>query len=334
MADFKFNVTWGDISSKTNYKDKDDKTSYKDERFWTLSKDENGKGAAIIRLLVDKNSVPFVNVYNCGLREFNETDKKYYWYIRDLPSTIKAPDPLNELWSELYNHSAAGRDEAKNFGRRETFYTNILVVKDPGNPENNGKVFLWKFGKKLLDKFMSALNPSEQERELGEKPKELYHPLNGNNVALKIKNVAGFPNYDDTSIMDASKAFKDEKEAETAILTKTYPLEEFITADHYEDYNKLKDDLIKFCKKYKAKHLSQQEFDSIVAKTFNIEFGSSYEPVVAKKEKTLYEKQYEASVAKEKEAKEAKVKKEVEKIKEAEAKVEDDIDDLLDDLDL
>ena len=321
---FDLNLSWGDISSKTNYKEKGEKKSYKDERFWSISKDDQGKGAAIIRLLVDKDKVPFINIYNCGLREYNETDKKYYWFIRDLPSTIKAPDPLEELWSALYNHSADGREEAKNFGRRESFITNILVVKDPGNPENDGKIFLWKFGKKLLDKFMTALNPSEQERELGEKPKELFHPLRGNNIALKIKNVAGFPNFDDTNIQSESAAFKSEEEAKDAILNKTYSLKEFCSPESFESYDKLKEDLIKFCKKYRAKKLPQEAFDKIVADVFGVEIGSSYTPKVARSEKS--EEPVEVS---------EKVEKATPKKETKPTPVDDsDIDDLLDGLDI
>lgn len=324
---FDLNLSWGDISSKTNYKEKGEKKNYKDERFWSLSKDENGKGAAIIRLLVDKDKIPFINIYNCGLREYSEIDKKFYWFIRDLPSTIKEPDPLEELWSALYNHSADGREEAKNFSRRESFITNILVVKDPGNPENDGKVFLWKFGKKLLDKFMTALNPSEQERELGEKPKELFHPLRGNNIALKIKNVAGFPNFDDTSIQNESAAFKSEEEAKNTILNKTYSLKEFCSPESFESYDKLKEDLIKFCKKYTAKKLPQETFDKIVANTFGVEVGSSYSPKVARSDKA------ETSV---------NVSEKVEKPEKASPKKEtnpkpvddSDIDDLLEGLDI
>lgn len=321
---FDLNLSWGDISSKTNYKEKGEKKSYKDERFWSISKDDQGKGAAIIRLLVDKDKVPFINIYNCGLREYNETDKKYYWFIRDLPSTIKAPDPLEELWSALYNHSADGREEAKNFGRRESFITNILVVKDPGNPENDGKIFLWKFGKKLLDKFMTALNPSEQERELGEKPKELFHPLRGNNIALKIKNVAGFPNFDDTNIQSESAVFKSEEEAKDAILNKTYSLKEFCSPESFESYDKLKEDLIKFCKKYRAKKLPQETFDKIVADVFGVEIGSSYTPKVARSERS------ETPVEVSEKAEKATPKKETKP-----TPVDDsDIDDLLDGLDI
>lgn len=321
---FDLNLSWGDISSKTNYKERGEKKSYKDERFWSISKDDQGKGAAIIRLLVDKDKVPFINIYNCGLREYNETDKKYYWFIRDLPSTIKAPDPLEELWSALYNHSADGREEAKNFGRRESFITNILVVKDPGNPENDGKIFLWKFGKKLLDKFMTALNPSEQERELGEKPKELFHPLRGNNIALKIKNVAGFPNFDDTNIQSESAAFKSEEEAKDAILNKTYSLKEFCSPESFESYDKLKEDLIKFCKKYKAKKLPQETFDKIVADVFGVEIGSSYTPKVARSERS------ETPVEVPEKVEKAAPKKETKP-----TPVDDsDIDDLLDGLDI
>ena len=329
------NISWDNIAKNTNYQNKTEKTSYKDDRFWSLSRDENGKGAAIIRLLVDKNSVPFISLFNCGLREYVEKDKSYAWYIRDLPSSIKAPDPLNELWSELYNCGANGKEEARFFSRRETFITNILVIKDPANPENNGKVFLWKFGKKLLDKFMSALNPSEQERELGETPKELFNPLKGNNIALKIKNVAGFPNYDDTSIMEASSAFKDEKEAENAILNKTYELNEFCSPEYFESYEDLKNDLVKFLRKYTPKKMSKDEFCLCVEKSLNVSLNEKNIPSYRKDAKNVEieddEIPFDEVEAPKKNTKKETSKKEVKKVETDET---DEIDDLLDDLDL
>lgn len=316
-----FNVDWGELSKNCNFSVEEKKTYGEDKRFWKLSTDENGKGAAIIRLLPDKNEVPYIRILNCGLKEFNAFDKKYYWYIRDLPSSIKEKDPLNELWSALYNYGGPGREEAKNFSRREVFITNVLVVKDPSNPENNGKIFLWKFGKKLLEKFLSALNPSEQERELGEKPKPLFHPLLGSNIALKIKKVAGFPNYDDTTIASPSKVFETEEEAIETIQNNSHELNEFLSKDYYDSYEDLRDSLLKFCRKYTPKHMSQEEFDKIVADTFSIEIGKSYTPKVSVVETPKEEK---------------KVEKEVKESKKETKKVEndDDIDALLEDLDI
>ena len=44
--------------------------------------------------------------------------------------------------------------------RKLSYYANILVVSDPKHPENEGKVFLYKFGKKIFDKITEAMQHS------------------------------------------------------------------------------------------------------------------------------------------------------------------------------
>lgn len=216
-----------------------------DGREWKLARDENDEGQAIIRLLPDKNGTPFTKIYNHSFGIFNKARNKKLWYIEDSPATIGLPCPVSEYWAEL---NAIGTDEskeqAKMFGRKVNYITNVYIVKDPANPANEGKVFYWKFGTKLYDKFMATLNPSEKDIAMGEKAIPLWHAFKGANIKLKIKKAAGgFLNYDDTVIMTPSEAFDSKEEAIKLINNQTIELKEFESPAHFKSYEELSDKL-------------------------------------------------------------------------------------------
>jgi hypothetical protein len=212
------NMNWDELEKSLGEDVKKAKKDYKDDRFWTLSRDENNNGGAIIRLLPDPNGVPFIQMYSHAWQSYDPIKKKKRWYINESPSIIGLEDPASDFWGALYS---LGTDEAKlearNFSRKIQYYTNIKVIKDPANPQNEGKIFIWKFGTKLKDKIMAALKPSEADIQMGEEPKQLYNPLTGNNIKLKAKEVAGFVNYDDTTIAEVSAIYNSKEEAEADI---------------------------------------------------------------------------------------------------------------------
>jgi len=216
------------------------KQNFEDPRFWKLSRDENDNGSAIIRLLPDPEGIPLVKIYEHSIRVFNKGTGKYRYYIQPSPSSIGLPCPASEEW-EKWNSlgTEEGKKMASLFKRRTQYITNILVVNDPANSENNGKVFLWKFGIKLLDKFLAALEPSETDKAMGIQPVELFSLFKGANIMLKAKKVAGFINYDDTVIMQPSGVAKNEEEAKK-ILSQTYNLKEFLSPDYYLPYEELR----------------------------------------------------------------------------------------------
>ena len=246
----------------------DSKKSYKDDRFWTLSRNENEEGAALIRLLPDPDGTPFIKVYSHAVQSWDAVNKKKRWYLNTSPETIGAPCPASELWSALYNHgSNEGKEEGRQFSRKMNYYVNILVVKDPLNKENEGKIMLWKFGTKLFDKFMAALNPSEQDRAMGEQPKELFNPLTGCNIKLKIKKTAGFFNYDDTTIEPATSVYADGETAKNEIITKGHKLAEFMEPASYKTYEESVKSLKWVCEVYTPKHLDPMIFKQLVEQT-------------------------------------------------------------------
>jgi hypothetical protein len=290
---FDWNNLSKNLQNTIGAKPKKEVKSFEDERFWTMSKDENGNGSAIIRLIPDKNGMPFIKMFKHGFKKFDTTTKRDRWFIEASPSSIGEKCPASEMWYTVSkNDDTASKDLAKLLSRKVEYVTNVLVVKDPANPENNGKVFLWKFGVKLFDKFMSKLNPSADEIELGVEAVNLYHPVEGANIMLKIKQGAGgFFNYDDTSVMNKSQAFATIAEAKDIITTSSYPMQEFLEKDYYKTYDELKDKLewvlgLKEDTK-KAPAVAKEVSPTAKASTIDTDFLSETEEVeapVAKKE--------------------------------------------------
>jgi len=244
------------------------KKNYADDRFWKLSRDENDNGAAIIRLIPDPTGTPFIQRFSHSFSSFDMQSKKKRYYINESPQSINLPCPVADLWSGIYNlGSEDAKQEARAFNRKLNFIANIKVIKDPANPENEGKIFLWQFGTKLKDKFMQALNPSEQDLAMGEKPKQLFNPLTGCNIKLKIKPAGGFLNYDDTTIENESSIYQSQQEAEQDILSNAYKLEEFVKPEAFLPYEELKSKLEYVLETYEPKLISKEVFNRVVAET-------------------------------------------------------------------
>ena len=312
-------MNWGSLSAKTNYKEK---KNYDDNRFWSLAVDEQDKGQAIVRLLLDKNGVPFVNLKTIGLKAFDEVNKKWAWFICDLPVSIGEKCPLTEFREKLRKAGKDGQEEAKNFSYRNSYIGNIQVIKDPANPENEGKVFLWKFGSKLLEKFQEAM---EDEN------KNPWNPLKeGCNVKLKRKKVSGFPNWD-SSTVEAPSSFMDFEDAEEAtkyLEENTYELSEFLSPDHFDSYDDIKDRLAYFLEKYNPTSMEKDEFNEIVSEFLGKEVKASNYKSKVQKEVDVEIGDIDEDEPKAKPKAEKEVKKEKPKVED-----DEDIDSLLADLD-
>ena len=313
------NMNWDTLSKKTNYKEK---KNYDDNRFWSLAVDEQDKGQAIVRLLLDKNGVPFVNLKTIGLKAFDEVNKKWAWFICDLPVSIGEKCPLTEFREKLRKTGKDGQEEAKNFSYRNSYIGNIQVIKDPANPENEGKVFLWKFGSKLLEKFQEAM---EDEN------KNPWNPLKeGCNVKLKRKKVSGFPNWD-SSTVEAPSSFMDFEDAEEAtkyLEENTYELSEFLSPDHFDSYDDIKDRLAYFLEKYNPTSMEKDEFNEIVSEFLGKEVKASNYKSKVQKEVDVEIGDIDEDEPKAKPKAEKEVKKEKPKVED-----DEDIDSLLADLD-
>ena len=159
------------------------------------------------------------------------------WYIENCPTTIGRKCPLCEANSELWNSGLeSDKDIARQRKRRLNYISNIMVISDPKNPENEGKVFLYKFGKKIFDKIMESLQPEFQDEE-AVNPFDFWK---GANFKLKIRKVAGFINYD-KSEFDISTPLLDGDDGKLEeIWNKQYPLQPLIGADQFKSYDELK----------------------------------------------------------------------------------------------
>ena len=203
-----------------------------DDRLWKLDVDKSGNGYAVIRFLPapENEDLPFVKLYSHAFQGPGG------WYIENSLTTLGQKDPVSEYNSQLWNNGTdAGKEMARKQKRKLTYISNIYVVKDPANPENEGKTFLYKYGKKIFDKLTAAMQPEFEDEEAID-PFDFWQ---GANFKLKAKNVAGYRNYD-SSEFAAVTPLLDDDDALEAIWKKQYSLEEFVAADQFKSYDDLK----------------------------------------------------------------------------------------------
>lgn len=201
--------------------------------FWKPTVDKAGNGMAIIRFLPAPKGedLPFVRVWNHSFQGPTGS-----WYINDSLTTIGLQDPVAELNARLWN---SGNEDDKNIARKQkrklTYIANIRVEKDAANPSNEGKVFLFKFGKKIFDKLNEAMNPQFED----EKPMNPFDPLEGAPFKLKIRQVDGYRNYDKSEFGSPEPISENEKEIET-IWLQEHSLKQFIDPSRFKTYEELK----------------------------------------------------------------------------------------------
>ena len=203
-----------------------------DDRLWKLEVDKGGNGYAVIRFLPapEGEDLPFVKLYSHAFQGPGG------WYIENSLTTLGQKDPVSEYNTMLWNNGTdAGKDAARKQKRKLTYIANIYVVKDPANPANEGKVMLYKFGKKIFDKITAAMQPEFEDEEAID-PFDFWQ---GANFKLKAKNVAGYRNYDSSEFARQDALLEDD-DAMEAIWKKEYSLEEFVAADQFKSYDDLK----------------------------------------------------------------------------------------------
>ena len=204
-----------------------------DERIWKPTVDKAGNGYAIVRFLPapQGEDIPFVRVWDHGFQ--GPTGQ---WYIESSLTTIGEKDPVSEYNSQLWNSGIeSNKDLVRKQKRRLSFYSNIYIVKDPGNPENEGKVFLYKYGKRIFDKLNTLMNPEFE----GEEPINPFDFWEGANFKLKIRQVAGYRNYDSSEFDRPSTLKEDDSELES-IWKSQHSLQEFVDPANFKSYDDLK----------------------------------------------------------------------------------------------
>lgn len=208
--------------------------SKNDDRYWQPEVDKAGNGMATIRFLpaAPDNDYPWARVFNHGFK--NELNNK--WYIEECPTTIGEKCYCCEQNSELWNTGVKeNQDIVRSRKRHLQYICNIIVVKDPKNPENEGKVKLFKFGKKIFDKIKEAMQPKFED----ETPIDPFDFWEGANFKLKICKVEGYRNYDRSEFESQSAVSSDDDEIES-IWKQEHDLKEFTAATRFKSYDELK----------------------------------------------------------------------------------------------
>ena len=203
-----------------------------DDRLWKPQVDKSGNGYSVIRFLpaVEGEELPWAKVYNHAFQGSGG------WLIENCLTSIGGKCPVCEANSELWaTGTDSNKEIARNRKRKLSYYSNIYVVKDPTNPDNEGKVFLYKFGKKIFDKIMGAMQPEFED----ETPINPFDFWEGADFKLKIKKVAGYWNYDSSEFARQAPLLDDDAEME-AIWKKQYALTPFLADSEFKSYEDLK----------------------------------------------------------------------------------------------
>ena len=203
-----------------------------DDRYWKLTVDKAQNGHAVIRFLPASQgeTVPWVRMWSHGFQGPGG------WYIENSLTTLGQKDPVSEYNTKLWNSGVdSDKEVARKQKRKLQYIANIFVVSDPANPDNEGKVFLFKFGKKIFDLINDKMNP-EFDDETPVNPFDLW---NGCNFRLRARKVAGFRNYD-KSEFDSQTALADDDAELERIWNTQYSLEELVAPDQFKSYDELK----------------------------------------------------------------------------------------------
>jgi len=207
--------------------------SSEDNRFWKPTVDKAGNGYAVIRFLSEPKGedLPWVRTFSHG---FQGPSGK--WYIENSLTTFNEKDPVSEYNSTLWNNGTeAGKEQARKQKRRLSYIANIFVVKDPSNPENEGTVRLYKFGKKIFDKLNEKMNP-EFEDETATNPFDFWE---GCDLKLKIRNVEGYRNYDKSEFAEVSPLENGDDDKLEKVYESMFSLNEFLDRKHFKTYAEL-----------------------------------------------------------------------------------------------
>ena len=207
-----------------------EKPSYEDDRIWKCERDKSGNGYAVIRFLpaCQDEDVPWVQMWSHGFKGPGG------WYIENSLTTLGKDDPVSKANTALWNSGIeSDKNIARDRKRKLSYYSNILVLEDSANAENEGKIFLFRYGKKIFEKISSVLNPEFKD----ETPLNPFDFSEGANFKIKIRQVDGYANYDKSEFASQSKLGDDAKCE--AIWKKQYLLQDLVNEDKFKSYQEL-----------------------------------------------------------------------------------------------
>jgi hypothetical protein len=231
--------------------DSESKGSFqKDTTYWTPTLDKAGNGSAVIRLLpvspqdlaLDEDAVPYIKMFRHGFKGPNGG-----WYIEDSLTTIGKSDPVSDANTKLWNK---GGDDNKNIARTRkrklNYVANIEVISDPAMPENEGKVFKYRFGKKIFDKIMAAKDGDPEAEIAGF---DVFDFWDGANFRLKVKTILvdnkKMPNYDDSVFLPPKPHHGGDEKKLNIIWLQQYSLKELHDPKNFKTYEELQERLNK-----------------------------------------------------------------------------------------
>lgn len=227
---------------ETEFVKEDEKAkSFKDDRMWSFTADASGNASAILRFLPQKDASkqPYLKLFQHSIKS-KQTGR---WLIDECPWTIKTACPICKYASEIYSQDSS-------FAKKTWYVSNILVVKDELKPENEGKVFLWKFGKELFKVIESAIKGNE-EKEI--EPKKVFNFVEGHDFKLKVykKAIPGFDNpvnkYDDSFfVKNGSEIAEGDDDKQELIYNAIHDLDEFIDPKRFKSEEELQKKLSNF----------------------------------------------------------------------------------------
>jgi len=234
FADLKKQSKLGSLTSKlVKEVEKMNTPAGGDDRLWKPEMDKSGNGYAVVRFLPapEGEDLPWVKLYKHAFQGPGG------WYIENSLTTLGQKDPVSELNTTLWNNGTdAGKEEARKQKRKLEYYSNIYVVKDPANPQNEGRVMLYKYGKKIFDKIMAAMQPEFEDEE----PINPFDFWQGADFKIKIKKVAGYWNYDSSEFARQAPLLDGDDDALEALWKQQHSLAELVAADKFKDYDALK----------------------------------------------------------------------------------------------
>ena len=206
-----------------------------DERLWKPAMDKGGVGSAVIRFLPapEGEELPWAKMYSHGFQGNGG------WFIENSLTTLGQKDPVSEYNRTLWNSgNEKDKETVRKQKRKLSYYSNIYIVKDPVNPANEGKVFLFKYGKKIFDKIMEAMQPEFED----ETPINPFDFWQGANFKMKIVKKDGYWNYD-KSEFDRVAPLLDDDDALEAVWKKCYSLTAVTAPDQFKSYEELENRL-------------------------------------------------------------------------------------------
>lgn len=246
----------GSLTEKLIKSAESQNSSLKDDRIFTVEREKSGNGYAVIRFMPapPNEEDAFVKRYNHGFKANNK------WFIENCPTTIGQVCPTCEKNSELYNSGIeANKKIVTQRKRKLSYYSNVYIVKNPANPELEGKVMIFRYGQKIFDKIKSALKPEFED----ESPLDPFDLWTGANFKVKVKTIKegngnAYPNYDESSFETPSPLHKDDAKLEE-IWKQCYSLQEFIAPDQFKSYEELSYKLNRVLNNTGSDSVQQQE---------------------------------------------------------------------------